>query len=116
MQIQQFVDQNSFSPELVARALRTTKTEVADTLGLTRDALSRADRARGQKTQMRLREMIEILNRVEPELGSVIAAYAWYRSEPLPGFGGLTAQNLVQQGDAAQVHACLDALMAGGYA
>ena len=39
--------------------------------------------------------MLEILNRVEAETGSLLAAYAWFRSEPLPGFGGATPDLLL---------------------
>ncbi len=63
--------------------------------------------------------MIEILNRVEPRFGSALIAYAWYRSEPLPGFGGLTPdpmQQLVQSGQAAEVMDYIDAVEAGLHA
>lgn len=116
MQIQNYVDHDVFSPALLADALRTTQSEVADTLGLTRDAVTRLDRMRGPKTQTRLREMVEVLNRVEPQLGSLLAAYAWFRSEPLPGFGGMTAQHLVRVGKVSHVHAALDRMSSGGYA
>ena len=95
----------------------TTKAEIADTLGLSRDALSRTARIRATKTQTRLREMVEILHRVEGYTGSPpLVAYAWFRSEALPGFAGLTPDQLVRQGKADLVHAHLDRIMAGGYA
>lgn len=116
MLFQEFVKDQVFSPVLIASALRTTKSEIAGTLGLGRDAFSRASRVRARKTQVRLRQMLEILNRVEAENGSALAAYAWFRSEPLPGFGGATPDLLLRQGQADQVHAYLDRVMAGGYA
>ena len=105
-----------FSPDAVATELRTTKAEIAGTLGLARDALSRASRVRAPKTQMRLRQMLEILRRVEAEVGSDLVAYAWFRSEPLPGFAGMTACQMVREGKADMVHAYLDAALAGGFA
>ena len=39
---------------------------------------------------------IEVLSKVEPRFGSVIMAYAWYRSEALSGFSGQTAMELVR--------------------
>ena len=60
--------------------------------------------------------MLEILNRVKVVTGSPLAAYAWFRAEPLPGFGGATPCGLVREGRADHVHACLDPIMAGGYA
>lgn len=116
MQFREFVEDQVFSPTLIANALRTTKAEIAGTLGLGKDAFSRATRIRARKTQSRLREMLEILNRVEAETGSPIGAYAWFRAEPLPGFGGMTPDQLVRDGRADHVHAYLDRVTAGGYA
>ena len=108
--------EDGFSPKAVAAKLKTTKAEVAGTLGLSRDALSRASRVGASKTQMRLRQMIEILNRVDAELGSLLVAYAWFRSEPLPGFANQTPCQLVRDGKADMVHAYLDQVLEGGYA
>ena len=119
MQLQNFLDSKTrtFSPTLIAGALRTTKADIADTLGLSRDALSRVARVRATKTQTRLREMVDILYRVQDHVGvPPIAAYAWFRSESLPGFGGMTPNQLVREGNAHMVHAHLDRIMAGGYA
>ena len=116
MQFQAFVDNEVFSPTLIADALRTTKSEIAGTLGLGKDAFTRASRVRARKTQVRLRQMLEILNRVEAATGSPIAAYAWFRAEPLPGFGGATPDRLMREGRGDQVHAYLDRVVAGGYA
>ncbi len=116
MQFQQFMDDQVFSPTLIAAALRTTKAEIAGTLGLGKDAFSRSSRVRARKTQVRLRQMMELLNRVEAATGSLLAAYAWFRGEPLPGFAGATPDLLVREGRADDVHAYLDRIMAGGYA
>ena len=116
MQFQEFVDDQVFSPTLIADALRTTKSEIAGTLGLRKDAFTRASRIRARKTQVRLRQMLEILNRVEAVTGSPLAAYAWFRAEPLPGFGGATPDALVREGRADHVHAYLERITAGGYA
>lgn len=116
MHMQEFVEDQLFSPLLIAQALRTTKAEIAETLGLAHDALSRSTRIRAPRTQTRLRQMLEILNRVEVEVGSPLAAYAWFRSQPLPGFGGMTPDQLVREGHADRVHGYLDRVIAGGYA
>ena len=116
MRFQEFMEDQVFSPTLVAETLRTTKSEIAATLGLGRDAFARESRIRARKTQSRLRQMLEILNRVESMTGSPLAAYAWFRAEPLPGFGGVTPDQLLRQGRADHVHAYLDRIMAGGYA
>lgn len=116
MHLADYVTDGHFSPNRIATGLRTTKTEIATTLGLGRDAFSRATRVKAVKTQTRLREMLEVLNRVEPQLGSALAAYAWFRSEPLPGFGNRTPDQLVRDGEAAKLRAYLDRIAAGGYA
>ena len=116
MQVAKFVEDQIFSPALIADELRTTKRELAGTLGLGSDAFTRATRIRARKSQMRLREMVEIMNRIEPELDSPIAAYAWFRSARLPGFGGATPHMLVRDGKGQHVHAYLDRIAAGGYA
>lgn len=116
MQLSDYVADRHFSPARIADDLRTTKAEIAATLGLGRDAFSREARVRAVKTQSRLREMLETLNRVEPMTGSAIAAYAWFRSEPLPGFGNRTPDQLIRDGEGAALRAYLDRVAAGGYA
>ncbi|CAN5690998.1 MbcA/ParS/Xre antitoxin family protein [soil metagenome] len=116
MGVDAFAEDGRFAPSRIAAVLRTTKDEVARTVGLGRDALMRPDRIASPRTQKRLREMVEILNRVEPRFGSALIAYAWYRSEPLAGFGGLTAMQLVQEGRAGEVAGYIDAVDAGLHA
>ncbi len=116
MSFSDYVTDQHFSPNRIAEGLRTTKGETAVTLGLGKDAFSRTARVREEKTQTRLREMLDILKRVEPQVGSPLAAYAWFRSESLPGFGGRTPDQLVRAGETAKLHAHLDRIEAGGYA
>ena len=78
--------------------------------------MQRKERVRSHKTQRRLREMMEIINKVEPRFGSALMAYAWYRSEPLPGFSGQTAMQLVRSGRADEVLDYVDAVDAGIHA
>ncbi|MBY0422680.1 MAG: DUF2384 domain-containing protein, partial [Parvularculaceae bacterium] len=101
------VENAVFSPDAIASGLRTTKAELTETLGLASDALTRRQRIEASKTQTRLREMIEILRRVEGLVGSSLAAYAWFRSEPLVGFARQTPSQLVREGRARDVHAYL---------
>ena len=105
-----------FAPRKIASVFRTTSEEVARTAGLGRDAVQRKDRVRSDKTQRRLREMVEIVNKAEPRFGSALMAYAWYRSQPLPGFSGQTAMQLVKQGRADEVLDYIDAVDAGVHA
>lgn len=116
MQIDALAQDGLFDPGRIAAILKTTREEVGGSVGLGRDAVSRRDRVRSVRTQTRLRQMVEILNRVEPRFGSALLAYAWYRSAPLPGFDGRTAMHLVRDGDGATVHEYIDALDAGVFA
>ncbi|AOO85004.1 antitoxin Xre/MbcA/ParS toxin-binding domain-containing protein [Bosea vaviloviae] len=116
MGVAQYADDGVFAPRRIAEALRTTSEEIARTAGLGKDAIQRKDRIRSDKTQRRLREMIEIINKVEPRFGSALMAYAWYRSEPLSGFSGQTAMQLVRGGRADDVLDYIDAVDAGVHA
>ena len=55
-----YSDDGFFVPSTIAEAFRTTSEEVARTAGLGRDAVQRKDRVRSDKTQRRLREMVEV--------------------------------------------------------
>lgn len=116
MGVAQYADNGIFAPRRIAEAFRTTSEEIARTAGLGKDAIQRKDRVRSDKTQRRLREMIEIINKVEPRFGSALMAYAWYRSEPLPGFSGQTAMQLVRSGRADDVLDYIDAIDSGVHA
>ena len=116
MALAQYAEGGLFAPRKIADVLRTSRDDVARTLGLGRDALQRKDRVGSDKTQRRLREMIELLNKVEPRFGSALIAYAWYRSEPLAGFSGQSAMQLVRDGRAQEVLDYIDAVDAGVHA
>jgi len=116
MHITNFAEGGQFEPRKIAAALRTSAEEIAMTVGLGKDAMQRRSRISSDKTQRRLRELVEVLNKVEPRFGSELMAYAWYRSEPLPGFDGRTAMQLVQDGKAQQVLEYIDAVDAGVFA
>ncbi len=116
MGLAQYSDDGFFAPRKIADAFRTTSEEVARTAGLGRDAVQRKDRVRSDKTHRRLREMVEVINKVEPRFGSSLMAYAWYRSEPLPGFSGQTAMQLVRSGRVDEVLEYVDAVDAGVHA
>lgn len=116
MSLARYASEGRFAPIRIAETLRTTIDEVARTAGLGKDAVQRKDRIGSDKTQRRLREMVEVLNKVEPRFGSALIAYAWYRSEPLSGFSGQTAMQLVRSGRVDDVLDYIDAVDAGVYA
>lgn len=100
----------------VADGFGMSKSQLAETAGLARETLYRAERSRGAKTQGRLREMLEIISRVTEWAGGKEQAMAWYRAQPLPAFGGRTAEGLVKEGKAAAVRDYLDHMAVGGFA
>ena len=116
MTLARYAEGGLFAPRRIAAAFHTTSEDVARTLGLGKDAIQRRDRIRSEKTQRRLREMVEVINKVEPRFGSALMAYAWYRSEPLAGFAGQTAMQLVKIGRANDVLDYIDAVDAGVHA
>ena len=115
MQLQNLMEDGIYSPRHIAAVLRTSRKEIGATLGLSADALSRKTRLHSPATQTRLREMVEILNFLDEHGSPPLAAYAWFRSSKLPGFGS-TPEELVREGHAAWVMEYLKRVSEGGYA
>jgi hypothetical protein len=114
---QELIESDGFiNPRNMANTFETTVKTLASISGLSVDAISKSKRARSKKSQERLREMLLIINRATPWCGSIFQAYAWYRSEPLPSLGDLTAETLVKQGYANHVLQHIDRIAQGGYA
>jgi len=116
MPLHAYAEHGAFAPSKIVETLRTTSDELARSLGLGKDAIQRKDRIASDRTQRRIRQMVEILNKVEPRFGSALLAYAWYRSEPLSGFSGQTAMQLVHANRADDVLTYIDAIDAGIHA
>ncbi len=116
-----FLRQASADTGLVAadnlsHLLHITRADLAVATGLSRDAISKTARVGSPATQARLRDLVEILNRVRAWAGSPQQAFAWYRSQPLPSFGDQTAEALVKEGRGEAVKRYLDRIAVGGYA
>lgn len=90
--------------------------QFAETAGLTRETVYRATRRTAPKTQARATEMLEIIGRIAEWAGGEKQAMAWYRAEPLPAFGGRTAESLVKEGRSSAVRDYLDHIAMGGFA
>jgi len=93
-----------------------SKSQLAETAGLGRDVLQKATRRNAAKTQSRVREMLEIVARIEAWSGGQTQAMAWYRSQPIPALDGRTAEALVKTGKASAVRDYLDHIALGGFA
>jgi uncharacterized protein (DUF2384 family) len=100
----------------VAELFRMSKGQLAETAGLGRASITKASRRGAPKTQARVTEMLEIINRVKDWAGGEAQAMAWYRSQPLPALDGRTPEALVKSGRAAAVRDYLDHFALGGYA
>ncbi len=103
-------------PSKMASFFHTNIKEISSLSGVPYSTLSRVDRFSSIKTQQTLMACTEIINRVMPWLGNELRAYAWYRSEGLPEFGGLTAEQLVKDGRIDSVRQYLNHVSQGGYA
>lgn len=113
----QFMDQDGLvKVQDVADWFGLSKVQLADTMGLQVETLHRVRRAKAPKTQSRVREMLEIVGRIAEWAGGKDQALAWYRAEPLPAFGGRTAEALVKEGKAVALRDYLDHVAVGGFA
>jgi hypothetical protein len=104
------------SLDRITEAFGVSRARLAETIGVAPETLQRPERARSPKTQTRLREMTEIIHRISGWAGGPLQAMAWYRAEPIPAFGGRTAESLVKDGKAAAVRDYLDSVALGGFA
>ena len=115
--VQDFMDQSGVvDVDRVADAFRMSKRQLAHTVGIGQASISKADRRVAPKAQMRVTEMLEIINRVRDWAGGDAQAMAWYRSQPIPALDGRTAEALVKDGQAHAVRDYLDHLALGGFA
>ena len=99
----------------VADTFAMSKSQLAETIGIGREAFYKQARSGAPKTQTRLREMLEILSRVSDWAGGKERAMAWYRAQPISALGGRTAELVVKSGNAAAVRDYLDHIALGGY-
>jgi len=100
----------------LAKELHITKIDLAEVTGLSIDSISKTVRLKSKATQARLRDTVEIINRVTEWSGNVGRAFAWFRSQPLHSFGDKTAEDLVKEGRAKAVKDYLFRIADGGYA
>ncbi len=100
----------------VAATFGMSKGQLAETIGLSREALYKLARLEAPKTQSRLKEMLEIVSRVAGWAGGKEQAMAWYRAQPIAAFGGRTAEALVKDGQAGALRDYLDHIALGGFA
>ena len=105
-----------FDHDNLASQFGVTKRDIAETAGLSVSATYRKSRSTSPLVEARLAEMGEILRRVTQWAGGGRQALAWYRAEPIPAFGGRTAESIVKSGKATALRDYLDHLALGGFA
>lgn len=106
---------NGISPDRVAATLHVPVAELARVVDVHRNTLARAPGS--PKIQARLGEVMRILTVAADLLGGDLdKAVVWFRHQPLAGFDGETAEELVAAGHAAAVLTHLGMLRDGGYA
>lgn len=104
------------SPDKLARRLNVTTDVLAHALGLSSASVCSGAGAGKKDIQRRLQDMESIMDLAIPWAGSAFAAFAWYRSRPLPSFGGKTPQDLLCAGKGEAVQRYILRTREGGFA
>ena len=103
-------------PIKVANYFHTTIEEVSVFTGVALSTLKKSKRSHTPKAQSKLQAVTEIISKLTVWTNSEQLAYAWYRNEPVPAFGGLTTENVVTQGNIAKARKYIEHLALGGFA
>jgi len=101
------------SPDRVGRALRMSVSDMSKVTRLHRNTLTRSPGS--PSVQARVGEVARIVSAAAEIIGDDEKAAIWFRHQPLSGFGGRTAEELVASGHADAVLRHLDQLADGGY-
>ena len=107
-------DRGLISPQRVSAALNIPLTRLAELAHVHRNTLTRNPEA--PLVQERLGEVARIVAAAAELTGDQGRAVVWFRHQPLAGFGGATAEELVAEGQARAVLEHLAMLRDGGYA
>lgn len=102
------------SARRVAELLGVTLGELAALIGVARNTL--AAKAGARKVDAALTQVVRILAMAGEMAGGDERAAIWFKHQPLPGWAGKTAYDLVQEGEGAKVLAYLEAVRSGVYA
>lgn len=102
------------SPNRVSGALKMSVADLSRVTRLHRNTLTRTPGS--PSVQARVGEVARIVAQAAEILGDADRAAVWFRHQPLAGFDGRTAEELVASGAADAVIKHLDTLADGGYA
>lgn len=102
------------SARRVAELLGVTMSELASLIGVARNTLAAKTGAR--KVDAALSPVVRILAMATEMAGSEERAAIWFKHQPIPGWAGKTAYDLVREGKTDKVLAYLEAVRSGVYA
>ncbi|MBX3583785.1 MAG: DUF2384 domain-containing protein [Rhizobiaceae bacterium] len=102
------------SARRVAETLGVNLSELADLVGVARNTL--AARVGGRKVDAALSPVVRIVAMAGEMAGNEQRAAIWFKHQPIPGWAGKTAYDLVREGKADKVLAYLEAVRSGVYA
>ena len=102
------------SARRVAELLGLTLTELASLIGVARNTLTAKTGTR--KVDIALSPVVRILAMAGEMAGGEERAVIWFKHQPIPGWAGKTAYDLVREGKADKVLAYLEAVRSGVYA
>jgi hypothetical protein len=102
------------SARRVASLLGVTLTELAALAGVARNTLTAKTGAR--KVDIALSPVVRILAMASEMAGDDQRAAIWFKHQPIPGWAGKTAYDLVRERKADKVLAYLEAVRSGVYA
>jgi hypothetical protein len=108
-------DDGFIDPYLIANYFHTMIEDVSYFTGVDLNTLKNSNRSQDYKSQSRLRAVISIIEKLTLWTNSDQLSYAWYRNEPVPAFGGFTAEHIVRQGNIEIVERYIEHLVAGGF-
>lgn len=116
MSTSRFVDGKTsyLSARRVADLLGVTLTELASLIGVARNTLTAKTGAR--KVDAALSPVVRILAMAGEMAGGEERAAIWFKHQPIPGWAGKTAYDLVREAKADKVLAYLEAVRSGVYA
>ncbi|MEZ2126581.1 MULTISPECIES: antitoxin Xre/MbcA/ParS toxin-binding domain-containing protein [unclassified Sinorhizobium] len=102
------------SARRVAEQLGLTLSELARLIGVARNTLTAKSSVR--KVDNALSPVVRILAMASEMAGDESRAVIWFKHQPIPGWAGKTAYDLVGEGKADRVLAYLEAVRSGVYA
>lgn len=102
------------SARRVAETLGLTLSELAGLIGVARNTLTARSGAR--KVDAALSPVVRIVAMAAEMTGSEQRAALWFKHQPIPGWAGMTALDLVRERKADKVLAYLEAVRSGVYA